>query len=149
MSQGSDSRAIQLNSDLEHVDLAREFVAEIARTVPMNPREIYDLELVVTEALTNVVEHAAGGDDGMAVELTVSHEQDAFTILITHAGRDFDPSAHQDPVMKDYLAERRVGGLGLFLIKKLMDEVEYSTGEDGKRHIRLVKRRAGSDAPKA
>ncbi|MFP5502554.1 MAG: ATP-binding protein [Candidatus Sericytochromatia bacterium] len=142
MSQGPDSQAIQLTSSLDHVDLARDFVAEIARTVPMSPKEIYDLELVVTEALTNVTEHAYEGDEGMRVELAVIHEADALTIVISHDGHDFDPASQAEPVMREYLAERRVGGLGLLLMKKLMDEVEYSTGEDGVRRIRLVKRRA-------
>lgn len=142
MSHTPDSRAIQLSSSLDHVDLARDFVAEIARQVPMTPKEIYDLELVVTEALTNVMEHAYDGDETSAVQLLVTPDDEQLTIVISHDGRDFDPDAVPDPDMKQYLAERRVGGLGLFLMKKLMDEVEYSTGEDGRRQIRLMKRRS-------
>lgn len=142
MSEIPDSRAIQLNSSLDHVDLARDFVADIARQVPMTPKEIYDLELVVTEALTNVMEHAYDGDETSAVELSVTPDQEQLTIVISHAGREFDPDSVPDPNMREYLAQRRVGGLGLFLMKKLMDEVEYLTGEDGRRQIRMMKRRA-------
>ena len=142
MTQPPDKQAIELNSSLEHVDIARDFVAEIARRVPMNAQEVHDLELVVTEAMTNVVEHAYDGDERCRVELSVSHDRQHFAIVIRHDGRDFDPAAHPDPVMRDYLAERRVGGLGLYLIKKLMDEVEYTTNDAGQRQIRMVKRHA-------
>lgn len=136
----SDPRAIRLDSSLDHVELAREFVAEIARQVPMDRQQVHDLELVVTEALTNVIEHAYEGREDCQVEVAVSHQEDQFTIVISHDGADFDPNAHADPVMKDYLAQRRVGGLGLFLMKKLMDQVEYTTDDRGKRLIKLVKR---------
>lgn len=145
MSQTPEPKALQLNSSLDHVEVARDFVAEIARQVPMTPKEIYDLELVVTEALTNVMEHAYEGDEGRAVEVLVTPDQEQLTIVISHQGREFNPDAVPDPNMREYLAERRVGGLGLFLMKKLMDEVEYTTSEDGRRQIRLMKRRTAEE----
>ena len=142
MNLPSDPRAIKLEANLDKVELAREFVADIARQVPMNGQQIYDLELVVTEALTNVIEHAYEGREDCQMEVSVGYEEDQFTIVISHDGADFDPSTQADPVMKEYLAQRRVGGLGLFLMKKLMDQVEYTTDDKGKRVIRLVKRHA-------
>jgi serine/threonine-protein kinase RsbW len=136
----SDPRAIKLDASLDHVVLARDFVAEIAAQVPMDRQQIHDLELVVTEALTNVIEHAYEGKEDSQMELAVTHENDQFTILISHDGLAFDPDSVPDPVMQEYLAERRVGGLGLFLMKKLMDQVEYTTDDRGKRLIKLVKR---------
>lgn len=140
MGHAFDPRAIKLDSNLDHVALAADFVAEIARQVPMNTQQIHDLELVITEALTNVVEHAYEGREDCQMEVSVTHQDDQFTIVISHDGADFNPDAHADPVMKDYLAQRRVGGLGLFLMKKLMDQVEYSTDDTGKRVIKLMKR---------
>lgn len=145
MPETPDSKAIQLTSSLDHVDLARDFVAEIARAVPMTAKEIYDLELVVTEALTNVMEHAYEGDESSAVELSVTPGDAELTIVISHQGRDFDPASVPDPDMPEYLAQRRVGGLGLYLMKKLMDEVEYTTGADGRRQIRMMKRRTAEE----
>lgn len=138
-----DAKAIRLTSTFDHVGVARDFVAEIAKSVPMNERQIYDLELAVDEALTNVIEHAYEGRSDAQVELTVQHENDRFTIVIAHDGLSFDPGNQADVDLKQHIAERRVGGLGLFLMKKLMDEVEYTTGEDGRRQIRLMKRHPG------
>ncbi len=142
-----DPKAIRLTSSLDHVGLARDFVAEIAKSVPMNDRQVYDLELAVDEALTNVIEHAYEGREDAQVELSVTHQGDSFTILISHDGLGFDPASQPDVDLKEYIAERRVGGLGLFLMKKLMDEVEYTTSSDGRRIIRLVKRHPGGAPP--
>ena len=142
-----DPKAIKLTSKLDHVGLARDFVAEIAKSVPMNDQQVYDLELAVDEALTNVIEHAYEGRDDAQVELAVTHEGDSFTILISHDGLGFDPEGRAEVDLKQHIAERRVGGLGLFLIKKLMDEVEYTNDSQGRRQIRLVKRHPGGAPP--
>ncbi|MEB3198258.1 MAG: ATP-binding protein [Candidatus Sericytochromatia bacterium] len=136
-----DVHAIRLNSSLDHVGVARDFVAEIAKAVPMTAREVYDLELVVDEAVTNVIEHGYAGRDDASVEIAVALDDGHFTILITHDGLAFDPASHPDVDLKAYITERRVGGLGLFLMKKLLDEVEYSTAADGRRQIRMMKKR--------
>lgn len=148
MTRGPEPWAIQLDSSLDHVALARDFVADIASRVPMNRQQIHDLELVVTEALTNVMEHGYQGQEDQPVELAVTHQDDHFTIQIRHEGAAFDPSTQADPVMQEYLAQRRVGGLGLLLMKKLMDKVEYTTDESGKRVILLVKHHPGTTTPK-
>jgi serine/threonine-protein kinase RsbW len=142
-----DPKALRLTTSLDHVGLARDFVAEIAKNVPMNARQIYDLGLVVDEALTNVIEHGYEGREDAQVEITVQHEDDSFTIVIAHDGHGFDPDTQTDVDLKRYIAERRVGGLGLYLMKKLMDEVEYTTGADGRRQIRLVKKHPGGRPP--
>lgn len=139
-------QAIRLDATLEQVEAARDFVADMAQKLALSAQQVHDLELVVTEALTNVVEHAYGYAEGEAMELQVSAENGAFTIVIRHDGKDFDPGAQADPVMQEYLAQRRVGGLGLYLMKKLMDEVEYGTDPEGRRVIRLVKHQAGPPA---
>jgi anti-sigma regulatory factor (Ser/Thr protein kinase) len=134
-------RAIHLRSNLDHIGLARDFVVEIAKAVPMSHREVYDLELVVDEALTNVIEHAYEGRPDRPVELTVALDGDALVIEIVHDGRRFDPTGRPEVDLKAHIAERRVGGLGLYLINKLMDEVAYGEDATGRPCIRLVKRR--------
>ncbi|MEB3328046.1 MAG: ATP-binding protein [Candidatus Sericytochromatia bacterium] len=134
-------QGIHLRSNLDQIGLARDFVAAIARAVPMSSREVYDLELVVDEALTNVIEHAYEGRPDRPVELSVTLEADALAISIVHDGLAFDPAGRPELDLKTHLAERRVGGLGLYLIDKLMDEVDYGFDAAGRPCISLVKRR--------
>jgi serine/threonine-protein kinase RsbW len=134
-------RAIHLRSNLDQIGLARDFVAAIAKAVPMTSREVYDLELVVDEALTNVIEHAYEGRPDRPVELSVTLDADSLAIAIVHDGQAFDPAGRSEVDLKAHIAARRVGGLGLYLINKLMDEVAYGTDPAGRPCIRLVKRR--------
>ena len=62
-----------------------------------------------------------------------------FVILITDKGQQFDPTLIPEPNLKEYHKQRRVGGLGMFLMRKLMDEVSYNTLSDKRNQVVLVK----------
>lgn len=131
---------VSLPGDLNYLDIARAFVADVANKVGLTPAEIHDFQLVVTEAITNVIEHAYAGTDGRSnVELTIEKEGQSFTVAITDYGKNkFDAEAHPNPDMTEYLSQCRVGGLGLFLMRKLMDEVEFNSDQDSNT-VRFVK----------
>lgn len=132
---------VSLPGDLNYLDIARAFVADVAAKVGLTSAEIHDLQLVVTEAITNVIEHAfTGQEEGHGVELAIEKEGQCFVVAITDHGQNkFTPDHHLDPNMKEYLSECRVGGLGLFLMRKLMDEVEFKSDQSSNT-LRLVKR---------
>lgn len=131
---------VSLPSDVNYLDIARAFVAEIAGKVGLNSSEIHDLQLAVTEAVTNVIEHAYAGDADQRIELAIEKDGECFIVAITDSGQvKFDPASKADPDMKEYMSQCRVGGLGLFLMRKLMDQVEYSS-DDNHNRVRLVKK---------
>jgi anti-sigma regulatory factor (Ser/Thr protein kinase) len=141
LGQREECATISIGSELDQIARARDFVEAIARRIPMNDSEVYDLVLAVDEAVTNVIEHAYGGERGRTVELMAEYSADHFTIIVTHTGPSFDPSAHPEPVMEEYMADRRVGGLGLYLMRQLMDRIEYGVSGEGHQQIRMVKTR--------
>jgi anti-sigma regulatory factor (Ser/Thr protein kinase) len=138
--------ALELKTDVDQVALARDFVSDIARSLDLEASFIYDIELAVTEALTNVVEHAFDNDETQEMSLQVITNNQAFEIIISHQGKQFNPDLVPDPHMPTYLAERRVGGLGLFLMKRLMDDVQYLSEEAGQSQIILRKNLPSSKA---
>ncbi|MBM3266781.1 MAG: ATP-binding protein [Candidatus Sericytochromatia bacterium] len=131
---------VSLPSDVNYLDIARSFVADIAGKVGLNPSEIHDLQLAVTEAVTNVIEHSYAGDADQRIELAIEKDGECFVVAITDSGQvRFDPASHPDPDLKEYVTQCRVGGLGLFLMRKLMDQVEFTSDERYNR-VKLVKR---------
>ncbi len=87
-------------------------------------RTLYYIKMAVDEACANIFEHAYGGKPGrMEIEATCSAA--GLTVRIRDWGRVFDPATIRPPDHAVPLAERPVGGLGLFLIQQLMDRVEY------------------------
>ena len=71
--------------------------------------------------------------------LFVKFDKSKFTISITDEGSNFNPGVVPDPDLKEYHKQKRVGGLGMFLMKKLMDEVKYVSLEGKKNQVILVK----------
>ena len=99
------------------------------------------LALALEEAAANVINHAFGGTQPphrLAVTLTI--DADRVTAEITDNGKAFDPSAIPEPDCMLPLAARDPGGLGIHLIRKLMDRVDYRR-LDGENRLRLERAR--------
>lgn len=104
---------------------------------------IEHLELALQEAATNIVRHAYAGEAGRPIILEVEADADACRLTLTHLGRDFDPAAVEPPSFDG----SRFGGFGQYLIGQCVDEVRY-LHEDGRRGVRLLKRRTPSAGSK-
>jgi serine/threonine-protein kinase RsbW len=113
------------------------FVDGACEQAAIDPSLRFDLQLAVEEACMNVIEHAYGGKGGevtVCIEVCGSDAQ----ITVTDHGQPFDPGEVAMPNLNLPLEERPVGGLGIFLIQQLMDEVEFVFSTEGNR-LRMVK----------
>jgi serine/threonine-protein kinase RsbW len=115
-----------------------EFVERACEEASVDPATRFDLKLAVEEACANVIEHAYRGIGG---ELQVCFEVVGgdVRITVTDHGQPFDPREVAMPDLSLPLEERPIGGLGLFLMQQLMDEVRFIFSEDGNR-LSMVKR---------
>jgi serine/threonine-protein kinase RsbW len=128
----------------DQLNAIRDFAAQAARDAGMDDSEIYAVELCIDEACTNVIEHAYEGIDGGEIECTCDIDDPNLTIIIHDRGKSFDPSNIPFPDLDSDLETRPVGGLGVFLIKKLMDEVRFEPlGEEG-NVLTMVKHRTSN-----
>ena len=108
----------------EYLDAMRDFAAESARIAGMDDKEIYNIQLVVDEAASNIIEHAYEGIQNGQIELSLEIIQQTFTITLRDQGKQFEDDA-VEPDISAGLEDRAVGGLGLFFMRKLMDEVRF------------------------
>lgn len=139
-----DSRQYQASFSNDTANLARirDFVRTKARAMGFSPEDLDKIELAVDEACANVIEHAyppAGEGCSQQLHLCLKLEFGKFTIIITDHGETFDPSVIQPPDLSEYLAEYRVGGLGIYLMRSLMDQVDYHIQPGIKNEVRMVK----------
>jgi serine/threonine-protein kinase RsbW len=106
------------------------FIDQCAAEARVDAAVRFNLQLAVEEACANVIEHAYGGHGG---EFHVRFEASArdVTITVHDNGRPFAPNEVSEPNLTLPLEERRIGGLGLYLMQQLMDEVRFGFGEDG------------------
>jgi len=115
---------LELYVDLERVSLVREFVARMGSDLGLDPQVIFELQLAVEEACTNVVVHAYDGQGG---NLQVSFEpvDGGVRVDLRDWGAPFDPQAIPHPDVKAPLDQRPLGGLGLYLIQQVTDQVGF------------------------
>ena len=137
-------RELSVPADEGQLSRVRDFVTEVCEEAGFTGRETNNTKLAVDEACTNIIKHAyetAVGDIEIRAEITSGNVD----IHITDSGKRFDFASIQDPDLGQYVETGKKGGLGVFLINRLMDRVEYRAGEDG-NELFLSKRSHGAFA---
>jgi anti-sigma regulatory factor (Ser/Thr protein kinase) len=131
---------LDVPSTTQNLALIRDFVTRVAAQAGLTDAEVGQLELAVDEACANVIEHAYGDDKTKQVMVRAVFDEDTLRIHVIDTGEGFDPTQVQQQDLKDLIAKRRTGGLGMRLIKTLMDEVHYEIEPGKKNELRMVKK---------
>ena len=131
---------LKIQSQTEKLIFVREFVSEAARKFGFDDEGVSKIALAVDEACTNVIKHSYNYAPNHEIEINILTKKSVFEVVIIHQGKSFDPAAVKPPDMKEYLSHFRRGGLGMHLMRSLMDGVEYKMSKDQKNEVHLVKR---------
>ena len=134
-------QSVRYAAKFEFLDEIREFVGEIARKGGFGDKDVYNIQLATDEAASNIIEHAYEGIPDGVLDLSCGMEKDVITIILIDYGIPFDPSEIPMPNLKADLSERKIGGLGIFLMRKLMDEVHYDPRADKSNVLTMTKRK--------
>ena len=134
------SVALVISADLNEIGRVAAALDEAMRASAFSEGVINELQLAVEEAIVNTVVHGYGeaaGDVAVGIRVT----DGAVVVRIEDRATPFDPLTVPEPDCDSDLDERGIGGLGIYLIRSLVDEVAYRH-IDGKNILTLVKRRA-------
>jgi anti-sigma regulatory factor (Ser/Thr protein kinase) len=131
---------LHVPSSTENLALIREFVAIIGMQAGLTEDEVAKIELAVDEGCANVIEHAYGHDLTKEVVVRAIFDDDKLWIKVEDTGRGFDPSKIHDEDLHELVEQRKSGGLGMRLIKTLMDEVSYEIVPGEKNELNMMKR---------
>jgi len=134
-------KTVQFAAKFEYLDEIREFVGDIARKGGFSDKDVYNIQLATDEAASNIIEHAYENMPGEVLELSCDMRGDIITIILTDHGESFNPSEVPLPDLKADLSDRKIGGLGIFLMRKLMDEVQYESRPDKSNVLTMIKRK--------
>ena len=134
-------RKSTFEANFHSLDEIREFVGEVARQVGFSEKEVYSIQLAADEASTNIIEHAYAGVENGRIEIDCNITGDDLKIVIRDNGKSFDPSSVPEPNVKADLSERKIGGLGMYLMRKLMDDVSYVSSPEGGNILTMIKRK--------
>jgi serine/threonine-protein kinase RsbW len=118
----------------------REYVGELARTAGFGDKAVYAVQLAADEAASNIIEHAYAGHADSSFSLRCEYSRDRLMMTFRDKGRSFDFSNVDEPDISADLSTRKIGGLGIFLMHKLMDAVTYKVTSAG-NYLTLIKRK--------
>lgn len=125
-------------SSTDNLSSIRDFVKSAAQQVGFSKDISGNIILAVDEAVTNVIKHAYKYSDEGKILVSISFIKNKFSVSISDKGTHFNSKLIRDPDLEEYYKQKRVGGLGMFLMKKLMDDVKYSQPQN-RNKVTLIK----------
>ena len=132
--------SLKVPSATENLALIREFVGNVGSQAGLVDDDVAKLELAVDEAVANVIEHAHGHDSNQEVTVRATFDAATLRIEVVDEGEGFDPTAVPTTPVEQMVHDRRTGGLGLRVMRSLMDEVSYEIIPGERNRLRLLKR---------
>jgi len=132
--------SLQVPSNTENLAMIRDFVNGIGTRAGLPASDVAKIELAVDEACANVIEHAYGPEVTKEVTVKATIDDETVQIEVVDTGKGFDPALVSQKNLEQLVAERKSGGLGMRLMKTLMDEVHYEVIPGQKNELRMVKR---------
>jgi serine/threonine-protein kinase RsbW len=116
---------VVIPSDTRYLHMVANLTRSASLLAGFPQKTCEQMALAVDEAVTNVIRHSYSSQDGHQIQIGYTLTVDALRIDIRHGGDQVDLTAVEKPDLEKYIAERRRGGLGLTLMNKLMDRVEF------------------------
>lgn len=125
----------------ENLESIRKFIFKNSTKFGFNEYKAEELVLAVDEACTNLIKHAYKSDSQSSITIEIKSNRTNLIVNIIDNSPAFDPRYVKDPNMIEYRDEYRKGGLGIFIMKSLVDSIDYKTINNGefKNILTLVK----------
>jgi serine/threonine-protein kinase RsbW len=139
MSEHERTVRLVIGADLAEIPRISAVMEEAMQEYKFSDDAILDLQLAVEEAITNTIFHGYRGVSG-EVEIEILVTEEDTVVQITDRAPPFDPLSVPDPDRVSDLSERRTGGLGIYLMRQVVDEVRYEY-VNGKNVLTLIKRK--------
>jgi len=132
-------KEITLNATVDNVEKVTEFVNEQLERIGCHAKAIAQIDIAIDELFSNIAFYAYSPEVGPAtVRVDVEEDPVSVTITFMDRGVPFNPLKKADPDTSLSAEERKIGGLGIFMVKKTMDAVDYEY-LDGKNILRIKK----------
>lgn len=135
--------SITLPAQAEYLDIVRLTLYSFATKAGFSYEEIEDMKVAVSEACNNAILHAYGDNETGMIDLRLENDGERLLITVKDHGQSFvytEEAGIELPTQQEEISELSVGGLGIFLMEALMDDVQVRTGSGSGTEIVLSKR---------
>lgn len=137
---------LRIANDLAELPRVAESVEEFCANLAIPAGYAFKLNVAIEELLTNTISYGYGDAGRHEIAIDIKREGEAIVTELSDDARPFDPLNAPPPDLNSAIEDRRIGGLGVHLVKTLMDDVGYAY-RDGRNHITLRKKIAGDSDP--
>ena len=132
-------KRLSVKATVESLDEVQSFIDQVLEEIGCSMKAQMQIDIAVEELFVNIAHYAyPEGDGDAAVEIETNADKSCVKITFEDRGIPFDPLAHEDPDVTGSAEERSVGGLGIFMVKKSMDDMSYEY-KDGKNLLTIIK----------
>ena len=132
-------KTLLVDNQISELSNVVDFLDELGEEWELPVGLVFSLNLVMEEALTNIILYGFEDSNQHTIEINFSKRGgDELSITLIDDGLPYDPTLKADPDITLAVEDRPIGGLGIFLIKKIMDKVEYQRNKN-KNHLILTK----------
>ena len=132
-------KSIILANDISEISRLYEFIEELGNDFSLSPDIVFNLNLVLEEAVVNIINYAYPKEEHESIYLSARMHEGSIILVLTDTGKEFDPTAVPEADVTLSADDRQIGGLGIFLIRQIMNEVKYERIE-GKNVLTLEKK---------
>lgn len=122
-------KSITLKPELNELNTLNEFISDEL------PKENFQVNLIAEEIFVNIVNYSKTE----YIKVNVEYENSALTLEFIDNGIEFNPLLREDYIPPDNIDEAQIGGLGIFLTRKMTDELDYHY-INGENHLKIIKR---------
>lgn len=131
-------KEIKISNNLNEIAVLAAFIEEIAEELSLSMETTMNINLALEEAVANIIMYAYPSDEEHTILLKVNSTNKQLIFLLTDKGASFDPTQVEDANITLSLEERPIGGLGIFLIRSIMNEISYQR-LDGENRLIMKK----------
>ena len=131
-------KKLVIKNDISEISKLATFIGELSEEFDFTPELNFNLNLVLEEAISNVILYAYGKEEQKEISLVAYLSDNNLVFVLTDSGMEFDPTKVPDADVTLSAEEREIGGLGIYLIRQIMNTVEYQR-IDGKNVLTMRK----------
>ncbi len=134
-------RELVVPNDTQYLASVRQEVTKVVTESAFSDKDRKLIIVAVDEAVTNIMEHAYDNDlEGeLDIELILEYDNTRFEVVIRDSGKVFDPRTLEVPDVRSHVKQGSRHGLGIFLIRQIMDEINYNFVQGVRNELQMIK----------
>ena len=134
----STHKTVRITNQRNQIDTVRKFFDDYSKENKLTEKTVHDIQMALDELLTNIVNYGYEDSDEHQIDVHFDINNNAINVEIVDDSKPYNILEQENPDISLSVEDKPIGGLGIFLIKKLMTDVDYYT-EKGKNHLVMTK----------